>query len=212
MIILIGSEKGGGGKTTLATNLAVMRAVDGFDVLLLDTDKQESASNWATVRDEDEQLPRVACLAKRGKGILNEIKDLSTRYHDVVVDAGGHDSTELRSALLVADRIYIPCLPSQYDLWALDTMNELIGNAKPLNPNLEAFILFNKINSNPRRSDLNEALTVINDFEHLTYSGLIIRDRISFVKTASEGKGVSEYNDQKAIEELKQLYTHAFTN
>ena len=50
MIVLIGGEKGGTGKTTLATNLAQMRAARGHDVLLVDTDKQESASSWASLR------------------------------------------------------------------------------------------------------------------------------------------------------------------
>ena len=53
MIILVGGEKGGTGKTTLATNLAQMRASAGKDVLLIDSDKQESASSWAGQRHSD---------------------------------------------------------------------------------------------------------------------------------------------------------------
>ena len=44
MVILIGGEKGGTGKTTIATNLAALRALAGHDVLLVDTDSQGSAS------------------------------------------------------------------------------------------------------------------------------------------------------------------------
>ena len=51
-IILIGGEKGGTGKTTLAVNLAALRASQGRDVLLIDTDIQASASYWAQSRDE----------------------------------------------------------------------------------------------------------------------------------------------------------------
>ena len=40
MIVLIGCEKGGTGKTTIATNLAALRALAGRDVLLVDTDPQ----------------------------------------------------------------------------------------------------------------------------------------------------------------------------
>ena len=46
MIILFGGEKGGTGKTTLAVNLAAMRARAGYDVLLVDADRQESAAAW----------------------------------------------------------------------------------------------------------------------------------------------------------------------
>lgn len=46
MIVLIGGEKGGTGKSTIATNLATIHALAGKDVLLLDTDSQASATFW----------------------------------------------------------------------------------------------------------------------------------------------------------------------
>ncbi len=52
MIVLVGGEKGGTGKTTLAINLAALRAIRGRDVLLVDTDPQGSASGWVLTRDE----------------------------------------------------------------------------------------------------------------------------------------------------------------
>ncbi len=68
-IILIGGEKGGTGKTTLAVNLAALRALTGRDVLVIDTDIQASASYWAQTRDETGVTPRVACIQKFGKGL-----------------------------------------------------------------------------------------------------------------------------------------------
>ena len=62
MIVLIGGEKGGTGKTTLATNLAQMRAARGRDVLLVDTDKQESASAWASLRAEEGIEPTITAV------------------------------------------------------------------------------------------------------------------------------------------------------
>ncbi len=74
MIILIGGEKGGTGKTTLATSLAANRALAGRDVLLIDTDTQGSASYWAQSRGESEARPRrVACVQKFGKGLQAEV-------------------------------------------------------------------------------------------------------------------------------------------
>ena len=96
-IILIGGEKGGTGKTTLAVNLAARRALQGRDVLVIDTDIQASASYWAQTRDETAVTPRVACIQKFGKGLQTEVRDLATRYQDLVIDAGGRDSVELRS-------------------------------------------------------------------------------------------------------------------
>jgi len=96
MIILIGGEKGGTGKTTIATNLAAMRALAGRDVLLIDTDPQGSANYWAQSRDELEITPRVSCVQKFGKGLPAEVKDLAKRYQDIIIDAGGRDSVELQ--------------------------------------------------------------------------------------------------------------------
>ena len=102
-IILIGGEKGGTGKTTLAVNLAALRALQGRDVLLIDTDVQASASYWAQSRDEAQTRPRIACIQKFGKGLPTEVRDLARRYQDLIIDAGGRDSVELRSSLVVAE-------------------------------------------------------------------------------------------------------------
>ena len=80
MIVLIGGEKGGTGKTTLATNLAAMRALAGRDVLMIDTDPQGSANYWAQSRDEENITPRVACIQKFGKGLPKEVQDLAHRW------------------------------------------------------------------------------------------------------------------------------------
>lgn len=87
-IILIGGEKGGTGKTTLAVNIAAARARDGHDVLVVDTDPQGSASYWAAAREEAGIEPRVASIQKFGKTLANELKDLSKRYEEIIVDAG----------------------------------------------------------------------------------------------------------------------------
>ena len=149
MIVLIGGEKGGTGKTTLATNLAALRALSGRDVLIVDTDKQGSASYWAASRDENGVRPRIACLQKFGKGLATELRDLSERYEDIIVDAGGRDSTELRAAMVAADRLFVPLQASQFDVWTLARMNELVGQAQSINNRLRAAIVINRASPNP---------------------------------------------------------------
>ena len=137
-ITVFGGEKGGTGKTTLATNIAIMLARQGRDVLLLDTDRQGSASFWASVREEEEVEPRVASVQKFGKGLPAQIRDLAERYEEIVIDAGGRDSLELRYALGVADRAYIPLQPFQFDIWTIRQMDSLVEMAKGLNDGLTA--------------------------------------------------------------------------
>ena len=82
MIILIGGEKGGTGKSTIATNLAAIRAIAGKEVLLLDTDAQASATYWAALRDDLEGKVRVPCLRKTGNKIHRELAELNVKIRN----------------------------------------------------------------------------------------------------------------------------------
>lgn len=214
MIVLIGGEKGGTGKTTLATNLAAMRALAGHDVLLIDSDPQSSANYWAQNRDELGIQPRVACVQKFGKGLAMEIKDLAQRYQDIILDAGGRDSVELRSALVVVDKVYMPIQPSQFDVWTLNAMNALVETAKGFNPTLQAKVVISRASTNPSVQESEETRKLLADFPHLEPLALIIRDRIAYRKAAKEGVAVTELKpkEAKASEEMTALYNEIFNN
>jgi chromosome partitioning protein len=215
MIVLIGGEKGGTGKTTLATNLAAMRALAGRDVLLIDTDPQGSANYWAQSRDEEKINPRVACVQKFGKGIPAEVKDLATRYDDIIIDAGGRDSVELRSSMVIAEKVYIPIQPSQFDIWTLGQMDELVETARGFNPGLQARVIISRSSTNPsvRESDQAGQLLVA-DFPNLDLADVTIRDRIAYRKAAKDGMAVVELSpkDPKAAEEMETFYKEVYGN
>lgn len=114
MIILIGSEKGGVGKSTVATNLAVYLTLQGKDIILVDSDRQGTSSNWSQDRREG-NLSKIESVSKFDN-IRHTLTDLQQRYEYVIVDSQGRDSTELRTGLLVADYCLTPIRPSQADL------------------------------------------------------------------------------------------------
>ena len=212
-ITVFGGEKGGTGKTTLATNIAAMLALKGRDVLLLDTDKQGTASFWATIREEENIEPRVACVQKFGKGLPAQVRDLAERYDEIIIDAGGRDSMELRYALGVANRAYIPVQPFQFDIWTIRQMDTLVEMAKGLNEELTAFIVLNRVATNPAIREDRETREFITqeDFQHLTLAESMIRDRIAFRKAARDGLAVSEFGqDSKAVNEMNQLYEEIY--
>lgn len=211
-IILIGGEKGGTGKTTLAVNLAALRALQGRDVLLVDTDVQASASYWSQSRDEAQTQPRIACIQKFGKGLPNEVRDLARRYQDLIIDAGGRDSVELRSALVVTERVFIPIQPSQFDIWTLGRMDDLVKTAQGFNAELRASVVISRASTNPSVNEAAEARTLLADFEHLRLANAIIRDRIAYRKAARDGLSVDELKpgDPKAIEEMRALFHEVF--
>ncbi len=212
MILLLGGEKGGTGKTTLATNLAALRKGHGHDVLLVDTDPQGSASAWTQSRDEAGVLPGVPCVQKFGKGLQAAVRDLAARYEDLIIDAGGRDSIELRAALVVADQVFIPIQAAQFDLWTLDRMDELVGTAQGFNPDLQAWVLISRASPNPAVNEASDALALLTDFQHLHGSRTVIHDRIAYRHAAREGRAVSELAkpDAKAIIEIHQLYEEIY--
>ena len=212
MIVLVGGEKGGVGKTTLAVNLAAMRRRAGHDVLLIDADKQASASLWAGIRQEDGRARGVPCVQKRGKGVAADIRDLAARYDDVVIDAGGQDSVELRAALTVAELAIFPIQPSLFDAATLETLAELVTQAQGFNSELVAAVVINRASTNPRVKEADEAKELIAAYSDLHLLEALLRDRIIFRKTARDGLCVveAENRDRSAEAEMNALYREVF--
>ena len=212
MIVLVGGEKGGVGKTTLAVNLAAMRSRSGHDVLLIDADKQASANLWAGIRQEDGGARPVPCVQKRGKSLAADIRDLAGRYEDVVIDAGGQDSVELRAALTVAHLAVFPIQPSLFDAATLETLAELVAQAQGFNSGLVAAVVINRASTNPRVKEADDAKDLIAAYSDLHLLEALLRDRIVFRKTVRDGLCVLEadHRDLAAEAEMDALYREVF--
>ncbi len=205
MILLIGGEKGGTGKSTLATNLAVWHARAGRDVLVVDTDQpQWSAANWVNARAEDDELPQIYCAQRTGN-IVNAIKDLRERYGEIIIDCGGRDSIELRSAMTVADKMYTPLIPSQWDMDTADRLAELLELARGFNPELELTILLSKTPTNPVITERKEALEYLRQFKTLRVSTNLISDRKAYRDGVKTSRGVLELENEKARAEILSI-------
>lgn len=212
MIVLIGGEKGGPGKTTIATNLAAMRTSEIEDVLLVDTDKQPTSSYWCSLREDKGILPRVSSVQKYDKAVRTEILELKRKYTDIIIDAGGRDSPELRGALLVCDKAIFPLRPSQFDLWTLGRLHSLVETASEINEKLKAFVVINQASPNPAVKEADEMRAFLDEFDDIKMLNTVICERISFRRSALHGMAVAEYKpeDTKATEEMTSLYKEIF--
>lgn len=125
MIVALLNQKGGVGKTTLATHIAGELALRGQNVILLDADPQGSALDW-TQRRSQQGLPRLFSAVGLARETLHqEAPELARRADHVIIDGPPRIAALARSALLAADRVLIPVQPSPYDLWASAEMVNL---------------------------------------------------------------------------------------
>lgn len=210
MITVVGGIKGGGGKTTLATNLCVMRSQAGKKVLLVDADEQKTASDWSHQRESLGIETKWVTIQLSGKSIHSQLKKMIEDYDDIIIDVGGRDTTSQRSALTIADVYLIPFRPKSFDMWTLGGVKTMINEVRSINPELKAFAVINQADS--RGVDNEDAIEMIKEDEDFDCVDRSLGYRKAFANAAAEGLGVVELKktDPKAIEEIKSLYFYVY--
>jgi chromosome partitioning protein len=204
MIIVVGSEKGGVGKSTMATNLAVYLSRAGKEVMLVDADRQGTTSVWS----QDRQTTDIASVAK-SDDIRSTLESLATKYEYVIVDCQGRDSIELRSSLTIANLFITPVRPSQADLDTIPKVISLVGTAKFVNPELKTYCA---ITQAPNSStEVREAVEALGTYSDIITVKSIIYDRRVYRDALGSGQGVLELKDAKAINEFTNMCKEIFT-
>ena len=192
MIIALLNQKGGVGKTTLATHVAGELAVLGKNVLLLDADPQGSALDW-TQRRSQSGLPRLFGAVGLARETLHqEAPELARRADYVVIDGPPRIAALARSALLAADLVLIPVQPSPYDVWASAEMVSLIREAQVFRPALRAaFVINRRVSTTVIGREARGALAD----QPLPALSAEVRQRIAFADSVAAGRLVREISD-----------------
>ena len=120
-IIAILNQKGGTGKTTLSTHLARALQLQGKDILLVDSDPQGSAGDWAVV-NENQTVPVVSIDRPT---LDRDLKNISKKDF-VIIDGAPHANEMIVSSLKVSNGVIIPVQPSPYDIWATSDLVDLV--------------------------------------------------------------------------------------
>ena len=205
-IITVGSTKGGVGKTTLALNIAIARALAGRDVWLIDADRQGTASTALAIRGEAGKLPAIATAHYADGGQLRtQLLHQRGKFQDIVIDAGGRDSTALRAALVLSDLVLVPFQPRSIDVWAVADIAALIEEARAMRDGLQALAVLNMADT--AGTDNEDAAAALADYPAINYLATPIRRRKSIANAAGNGMSVLEQTprDDKAIAELNAL-------
>jgi len=213
MIVICGGIKGGGGKTTTAINLAIMRGLAGRDVLLVDSDSDDNAnaSDFSAIRDENFESKHYTTTKLSGKAIAKEIPVFAKKFQDIIIDVGGQDSLSQRAALTIADVFVVPVFPSSFDTWVVESVYTLVEQVKSINTNLQAYCFLNRADTSGTQNE-ETAQILREDYPEITYIDCIIKNRKVFRNSASQGMGIVEYKpkDNKAIAEVAALYKQVF--
>ncbi len=217
-VIVMGGEKGGTGKTTISVNIAIMRALMGHDVLFIDADKQRSGAKFFDRRNGNGVKPEITCVNVLGKHLNSELDRMATRYEDIIVDVGGRDSVELRSALVAksVSNWYSPIQPSEFDMDTLETIEELSELSQTYNPNLRTNIILNACSTHAQTKTTDEAKSVIKDsFPNLNVCETTVGHRVSFKYSISNSWSVVEFEaaEYKKLPPYRaQKYLHKASN
>lgn len=213
MIVTVGNTKGGVGKTTIAVNLAIARALAGRDVWLIDGDRQGTAQIAISIRAEAGHVPGIACAAyPDGPTLRAQIQQQSTKFDDIIIDAGGRDSTALRASLVLSDALLVPFQPRSYDVWALNDIASLVDEARCVRDGLQAFAVLNCADPGDSSTDNAEAAAAVADVPQFGYLPTPLRRRKAFANAAGAGLSVLELKpqDSKASDELNELINALF--
>jgi chromosome partitioning protein len=215
-IILIGNTKGGIGKSTSAVQIAVGRAVQGKDVLLVNADRQSSSSRAIDRRDAAGITPSVTLVAyPDGDQLRTQVLRQAGKYDDIIIDAGGRDSSALRHAMMIADVMLVPIVPGDFELDALeDELVPLINEiqaSRADNP-LPIYAYLNMAEPNKFSSDNLVTRKSIESFPELQLLDLNIVKRKAIAAASTSGRSVREMKvkDFKAVKEIDALMAALF--
>lgn len=210
MIILIGGEKGGSGKSCLAQNIAVhLSKEQQASVLMVDCDPQRTTSDWIQERNCNTELSRINCVQLYGK-IRNDLLSLQNHYDYIIVDCGGQDNLALRAAMSVAAHVLVPLRPKRRDLKTVPHMEDIIATCRMVNPKMHAAFVMTQCPALPSMAGrILEAKDVcrtydIDVLDAITYSRNIYDDSeeqgLSVIENDSDGKAATEI--RSIVEEL----------
>lgn len=211
MILAVANTKGGVGKTTLAVQIALARALAGREVWLIDGDRQGTASAAVAARAEAGRTPGLACAQYvDGPQLRTQVQQQRKHYTDIVIDVGGRDSSALRAALILADMALIPFAPRSFDVWALEDMAGLVEEARSVRDDLVAVAVLNL--ADPTGRDNIDAREAVAETDAFALAPLTLGRRKALAAASAAGASINEWTprDRRACEEITALLSYLF--
>lgn len=211
MIICVANEKGGSGKSNIAINLAIKLHSLKEDVLLIDSDPQNSVKTFNDIRASKEVPFGFNCVNIFGDSLASQIALLQNKYEILIIDTAGRDCDEMREALTASDILIIPTLPSDLDIAVLNKMIKLYSQFKMFKKDLKAFVVISKASPNPF---LQEKIKALKEFiskknvDDLKLCESVLYEREIYRNAFANGMGVVEFakKDDNVLKDFESFF------
>ena len=201
MITVVGSLKGGSGKSTVTFNLAVWLTMAEQQVQVIDLDPQATLRDVAEVREEEGYKPGIVVKGKKGLD-----SDKLTNSDQVLIDVGTSDLESMKRALKIADRVLVPVPPSQADIWSTQRFIQFVHSLHndESGPDMLGFI--NRGDTHHAVRETDEAAAALVALPGITFIKPRLSQRTIFRRSFSEGLAVFELSSRsKGSQEFHTL-------
>jgi len=187
MITVIGSLKGGSGKSTLTFNLAVWLALAEVNLRVLDIDPQATLRDVAEIRHEEGYAPIIQV---EGREALDDPK--LGKAKEVLIDIGPSDIESMKQAIRLADRILVPVPPSQADIWSTQRFIQFVTGLREGEKPVEILGFINRADTHLAVRETEEAAAALVSLPGIKFIKPRLGLRTAFRRSFSEGLAVFE--------------------
>jgi len=197
VIISVAQQKGGAGKTTISTNIAVCLSNLGKKVGFIDMDPQQSATMWYQLR-QDYIADNTIDLLLHDFNLKDILSEHHHKYDVLIIDTPPHAKESAMQLIRNSDFVIIPTQLSPMDIWATQPILDMAQEAQTAH-----FLVLNRV---PYASKVSSSLHNSLIENNLPLAETAIGNRNHYVSAFLQGSGVTEHSPRStAAFEIKKL-------
>lgn len=201
MIISVVNQKGGVGKSTVSTNVAVAFARLDYRVLFIDSDDQKSALDW--INNRPEGYSKIVGTHLGTQHLRKQVRELSKNYDVTIIDGKGIISEASKAALVISDFFIVPVAPGTYDLHSTEDFLEKVVQEVSSFKETKGALVLNMMDTTSLSKEIEK---YIRDLDFPVFEAKISR-LTAFKEAASKGLSIQEYAPfSKANDEFERFF------